>query len=457
MSPSPEVATIAATDNVCTDYISTDMAGYIPAPKESTAAQIRRLAPKPPAPQCLSPERSVGMKAQDAMALVRSLASVPGHPVTSTEDLRNVLPFISMTAAGLKSTEPKTAGLLPTPGDLTRMPSSGVGDAYSGLFSQSGKGRDEATPSGLSEAPLEVDNFVYRAPGEPPRVETQPNDGLSGSLQNADAVSVFQMLNVQESEQKSNEPVFQCNRAVGQGFPSAPSQEPPHQGNQAMQDQAPPLSDGQGALVSRASATLGPLPPSQRPTQATAKASQPCLSSLLREQHGKITQEQNLPAGTCLMHKNQNLRLADIPAKSQQAATDRPVPNLLECLPLLLGIPQQTTASDPRVLAQQQHVNHHLRHQQVLQASSSALHPTEEAAGHAGPSKVNDKEEALLDVLMATMDAWETAITERFTSALKGAVRAARADVLRVCCKLLPPSHFCVFHAVPQFILTSGN
>jgi hypothetical protein len=64
---------------------------------------------------------------------------------------------------------------------------------------------------------------------------------------------------------------------------------------------------------------------------------------------------------------------------------------------------------------------------------------TDELERHAAPKQPAaaagsaSSDDAVLDVLTATMDAWEQALTQRLTTAITTAVKAARGDVMQVC------------------------
>lgn len=140
-----------------------------PPPAETTAERIRRLAPRPSQPQPLAP--TVGMRAQDAVALVQSMASAPGHPTTHAEDVARVAPIASMFAAGLGPQSSATA----VPSSLSALMS---------LYAPRG-GPPAPAAGGLAELPHLPQPHMQPAAAAPALAEMCP-PAVDGSLQSAE-------------------------------------------------------------------------------------------------------------------------------------------------------------------------------------------------------------------------------------------------------------------------------
>jgi hypothetical protein len=119
----------------------------------------------------------------------------------------------------------------------------------------------------------------------------------------------------------------------------------------------------------------------------------------------------------------QLVSLPKTPGTSPNPSDPRAPPKFLEILnapPVPLPVNHDSEVpAQPRSPPDQSH-----SHKQPTLQAANAING--EGATHP------DWDEALLDVLTATMDAWEQAVTSRLTAAVHTAVAAARADVFQV-------------------------
>jgi hypothetical protein len=367
------------------------------------------------------------MKAHDAMALVQSMASAPGNPTTSAEDLRHVAPFISMFAAGLGGPSGTMAGFGPLLDGFNMDRGHGASDAGSRLQSEVQKSADLNPDSGLSAARSASDALASHAPGTP-LAEPQHHDlaaALLQSQQSADAKSLSHRLNPVLLAEQASKSSLPAPRPEGLMHMALSHLSTAHQAT-------PSLSENPDTPITRTCNPLMPVSSIPEPNAADAEVCQPSAVSMIREPESSGTQQEHLGASMSLMHEN--LSFNDLLEQPSPADRSHSLTNQSERLSSSLGRQEIPIAIDHTMqpLAQQ-----HLQiHHQCASPAPSMEEPfTAGPTPQAGTPEGDEADERFLNVLTVTMDAWEAAITKRLTSALSAAVKAARADVLQVCCQ----------------------